>query len=174
MMTVYPTHVARGGSCYADADAAREALDLVRPMVEAMLRDARICGAGSCCVVVLDPALTPTSGTSFHDAVLVEDDFGTRERWDADYASFARAKARTAWTHGEGGAVLQSVRPHLLREGESLLRGAVRLDGIVVAASGCFPWYDEALATAVAAALRAVAMARSALAIEGGAVVAGA
>jgi hypothetical protein len=169
-----PTPEACGASCYADAAAARAALALARPMIAAALADPQICGAGSCCAVVLDPAQDARSGARFDDAVLAEEDFGTRARWDADYAAFARAKARTAWAHGEGGLPLLALRAHRLREGDSLLRGAVDLDGIVVAFSGCFPPYDEAFATAIAANLRAIAAARLEAARARDALVAGA
>jgi hypothetical protein len=165
---------APGASCYADVGAARAALALARPMISAALRDPQICGAGSCCAVVLDPGLPAASGAAFEDAVLAEDDFGTRAGWDADYAAFARAKARAAWQHGEGGLPLLALHAHRLREGDSLLRGAVDLDGIVVAFSGCFPSYDEAFATAIAANLRAIAAARFDAARARNALVAGA
>jgi hypothetical protein len=46
------------------------------------------------------------------------------------------------------------------------LWGSAVLDGIVVAASGAFPWFDEAFATALAANLRAIAKQRHAAALE--------
>lgn len=154
-------HAAAGGSHFADAEAARRAIDLARPMIEAALRDREISGAGFLCAVVMDPALPPDAGASFEDAVLLEEDFGGRARWDADYAAFARAKARAAWQHRESGHALQALHPHLLRRGETLLWGAVTLDGIAVGVSGAFPWYDEAFATAIAANLRAIAKGRA-------------
>jgi hypothetical protein len=160
MIRENPMRRPRAGSCYADAEAARAAIDLVRPMVAAMLEDREICGAGSCCALVVDPAVTPQAGATFHDAVLVEEDFDTARRWEADHSAFAHAKARTAWLHGRDGLALLTRSPCLLREGDSLLRGAVCLDGIVVAVSGFTPPYDEAIALAIAASLRAVAMSR--------------
>jgi hypothetical protein len=160
MIRENPMRPVRAGSCYADAEAARRAIDLVRPMVAAALEDAEICASGSCCAVVVDPAVTPQGGATFHDAVLVEEDFDTSPRWDADHSAFAHAKARTAWLHGQDGLGLLARSPCLLREGDSLLRGAVSLDGIVVAVSGFTPPYDEAIALAIAAGLRAAAMTR--------------
>jgi hypothetical protein len=104
--------------------------------------------------------------------VLVEHAVGDRSRWDADYAAFARAKAKLVWQRDCDGLRLQTASPHRLCAGDSLLRGGVCLDGIVVGVSGAFPWWDEAIGTAVAANLRAIAQQRHAEAIEKGMLVA--
>jgi hypothetical protein len=85
---------------------------------------------------------------------------GDRSKWDADYASFARAKAKGCWEHGMSGHALQSLMPYRLREGDSLLWGGVNLDGIVVGVSGAHAYYDEAFATAIAGCFKAVAKER--------------
>lgn len=149
------------GSRYADADAAREALRLALPMIEPLMTDQNVCGSGFLCIVVMDPALTPADAR-FEDAVLLEHAVGDRTRWDADYAAFARAKARVSWRSGQDSHRVQTARAHCLREGDSLLWGSVCLDGIVVAVSGAHPWYDEAFATCIAANLRAIAKGRHA------------
>ena len=61
---------------------------------------------------------------------------------------------------------MQGQHAHRLRAGDSLLGGGVWLDGIVVAVSGAFDWYDEAFALAIAAQLRAVARSRHASALD--------
>lgn len=165
------THLRAHGSRYADEAAAHEAVALALPMIEPALRDPVVSGARFLCIVVLDPALAPGQ-TRFEDAVLVEHAVGDRDRWDADYAAFARAKARLAWESGMDGHRLQSALPHRLAEGDTLLWGGVCLDGIVVGVSGAFPWWDEAFATAVAANLRAIAKRRHAEAVAAGALVA--
>jgi hypothetical protein len=154
-------------SHFADMAAAREAITMALPMIESAVRDRSICGAGFLCIVVLDPAKTPAVA-DFDQAVLVEHAIGAREKWDADYAAFAREKARLSWQHGLDSHRLQTSAPHLLRAGESLLWGGVCLDGIVVGVSGAFPWYDEAFATAIAANLRAIAKRRHAEALSAG------
>lgn len=159
MTTDPPPHMP--GSRYADAEAARAALALALPMIEPALRERSICGSGFLYIVVMDPGLGPAD-CDFDRAVLLEHALGDRARWDADYAGFARAKARLSWRHGAGGHALQAALPQLLRAGDSLLWGAVCLDGIVVAVSGAFPWYDEAFATCIAANLRAIAKRRHA------------
>jgi len=160
------------GSRYADETAAHEAVALALPMIERALRDPAVSGGGQLCIVVLDPALQPAQ-TRFDEAVLLEHAVGDRGAWDADYAGFARAKARLAWHSGLDGHRLQSAAPHRLVEGDSLLWGGVCLDGIVVGVSGAFPWWDEAFATAIAANLRAIAKRRHAEAVAAGALVAG-
>jgi len=159
------------GSCFADREAARRALDITLPMIDAALRQPGVCGSGVLVIVVLDPALRP-GDCPFEEAVLLEHCIGDRSRWDADYAGFARAKARLAWHSGVGGSELQHARAHTLRAGDSLLWGGVVLDGIAVGVSGAEAWWDEAFATAIAAALRAIAKERHAAARVAGRLVA--
>jgi hypothetical protein len=155
------------GSHFADADAARQAIELALPMIEPAMRQPGVCGSGFLVIVVMDPALKP-GDCSFDYAVLAEHCIGDRRRWDADYAGFARAKARLSWQHGRSSHEVQAGQAHLLRPGDGLLWGSVCLDGIVVGVSGAEAWWDEAFATAVAANLRALAKARHAAALKGG------
>lgn len=144
------------GSVFANADAARQALAMALPMIEPQMSDKSVCGSGFLYIVVMDPAQQPGQ-VRFEDAVLLEHAVGDRSRWDADYAAFARAKAKASWEHGVSGHALQALQPYRLREGDSLLWGAVCLEGIVVGVSGAHPYYDEAFATTIAACLKAVA-----------------
>lgn len=144
------------GSHYVDREAAMRAVALVAPMIEQAMLDRGVVGSGFLYVVVMDPGLPP-GAAAFEEAILYEHAFGDRERWDADYASFARAKARLAWATGKDSQTMQDALPHLLRTGDTLLGGGICLDGIVVASSGAFPWFDELFAGAIALALRAIA-----------------
>ena len=153
------------GSCFADAAAARLALQLAAPMIEAALPDREVCGSGFLYIVIMDPALGPDE-VDFEQAVLLEHGFGDRSRWDADYAAFARAKARITWQRGVDSHRLQGEQPHRLRAGDSLLWGSACLDGIVVGVSGAHAWFDEAFALAIAANLRAIAQRSHAAARE--------
>lgn len=155
------------GSHFANAAAARQAVDLTLPMIERAMQDPAVCGSGFLYIVVMDPALTPANA-SFEDAILIEHAIGDRSKWDADYAGFARAKARLSWEHGVGSHAVQTGGAHRLREGDSLLWGSAVVDGIAVGVSGAEAWYDEAFATAIAAALRAVAKGRHAAAVGAG------
>jgi hypothetical protein len=159
-------------SHYADQRAAARALALALPSIEAAVRDRTIAGTGFLHIVVMDPGLDPAT-MAFDDAILVEHSIGNVRDWDADYAGFARAKAALAWRSGAGSGHLQTLAPHRLRRGESLLEGAVVLDGLVVAVSGAQPWFDEAFAFTIAVMLRAVAQQRRADERAAGALVAG-
>jgi hypothetical protein len=153
------------GSYFADRNAAQRAVQMTLPMIEPAMREPGVCGSGFLVIVVMDPALRP-GDCPFDEAVLYEHTLGDRAKWDADYAAFARGKARLSWQHRIGSAELQATRAHVLREGESMLWGSVCLDGIVVAVSGAESWWDESFATAVAANLRAIAKERHAMLIK--------
>lgn len=166
---------ARGRAAFLDAEAARRGLQRVLPAIEAAVQDRAVCGMGFLAVVVMDPAWPAPSEpdeAAFDAAILLEHALGDRSRWDADYAAFARAKARVAWRTGLGGAELALTRPHVLRPGDSLLRGAVCLAGLTVAVSGAEAPWDEAFATWIAAALRAEAQTALAAALGAGRLVA--
>lgn len=146
------------GSFLINRDCAARAVRMSLPMITEAMKDNQVCGSGFLYIVVMDPALRPYNA-SFKDAVLYEHAIGDREKWDADYGEFARAKARVAWRTGMDGHKVQELRPHLLTARDTVLWGSVVLDDIVVAVSGAHPWYDEAFATTVAACLRALAKA---------------
>jgi hypothetical protein len=160
------------GSHFADADAARRAIEMALPMIECAMQDSEVCGSGFLYIVVMDPGLTPRDA-DFADAVLVEHALGDRTQWDADYAGFARAKARLSWLHERGSHEVQASRTQVLRRGDSVLWGSAYLDGIVVGVSGAHPWFDEAFALAIAANLRAISKSRHAQAVAQGYWVAG-
>ncbi|MGY8525551.1 hypothetical protein [Paracidovorax citrulli] len=151
-----PSSRTAAGSRFADRASAERAIGLAVPMLEAALSDKGVGESGFLHVVVMDPALMP-SDCGFESAILCEYSTPGRERWDADYAWYAREKARVAWRTGMSTDQVQARAPHLLRGEESQLGGAVVLDGIVVAVSGANPWFDEAFALSVASLLRAVA-----------------
>jgi hypothetical protein len=154
-----PSPPSAQGSCFADAAAARAALQLALPLIEPLLARPAVCGSGCAHVVVMDPALGPQDA-GFDQAVLLDAPLGDASRRDADYAGFARAKARLAWRSGRDGRALQALSPQALRPGDSLLAGAVVHAGIVVAVSGAQPAWDEAIATTIAACLLAQARQR--------------
>ena len=160
-----PRHSVRG-SRFADESAAHQAVALALPMLQQAVHQPEVCGSGFLAIVVLDPGLSPADA-SFDSAVLLEHTIGDRQRWDADYTTFARAKARLSWESGQDTQRLQALGAHRLRTGDSVLGGGVWLDGIVVGVSGAFPWYDEAFALAIAANLRAIARQRRLAATTG-------
>lgn len=145
-----------GGSHYLTPAAVRRGVALAAPMLESALADPGVVGSGVLYLVIMDPGCPPDE-YNFEEAVLYERAFGDRGSWDADYAALARAKAKLSWRTGLDGSVLQDSRPHLLRDGDTVLRGGICLDGIVVAVSGAFAAFDEAFAGSVAMCLRALA-----------------
>ncbi|RZI40267.1 hypothetical protein EGT07_24625 [Herbaspirillum sp. HC18] len=146
------------GSYFIDRDAAEKAVGLVLPMIEEAMTQKEVGESGFLYIVVMDPLRGPAV-SSFEEAILYEHAVGDRSKWDADYARFARAKARVAWRSGMDSHMVQELRPHLLAAGDTVLWGSVVVDGIVVGVSGANPWYDEAFAGAVAMCLRAIAKA---------------
>jgi hypothetical protein len=143
------------GSHYASEERARTAIKLARPLIETWRKNGNIVGSGFLYVVIMNPALHP-GDCDFHDAILHEAAFGDPDGWDAPYDQFAREKAELSWRHGMDSRTVQASRPHLLRHGDTLLGGGICLDGIVVAASGAFPQFDEVFAGTVALWLRAL------------------
>lgn len=153
------------GSYFIDREAAKKAVDMSLPLIHEAMKLREVGESGFLYIVVMDPLLTPAA-SSFEEAVLYEHAVGDREKWDADYAAFARAKARVAWRTGLDGHLVQELKPHLLTARDTVLWGSVAMDGIVVGVSGANPWYDEAFAGTVAMCLRAVAKAGIARARE--------
>ena len=134
-------------------ETALQAVVSVRPLFERAVNTQDFGDSGCAHVVVMDPYARPGS-IAFTEAILCEESFN-RECWDADYAMYARAKARLAWRTGRDTYGLATSAPHLLESGDTVLGGGVCVDGIVVGVSGMYAWYDEALAASVAWFLRA-------------------
>jgi hypothetical protein len=75
--------------------AAEQAFDALAPMLAHLLADREVSDESAMHVVVMDPAADPRA-TPFDEAILAERSFGDPSRWEADYAWYARAKARCA------------------------------------------------------------------------------
>ena len=146
---------------------AQEALDRLKPMLEAAIGDPDVCATGALAVVVLNPVCAHLD-QGFDESILLEHGFGDRDAWDADHAGSAREKARLSWESGEDSRIAQA-RPHLLRAGDTLVGGGVNLDGLVVGVSGAHPWYDEAFAMSLAAMLRSLSLREHARLTQSGA-----
>jgi hypothetical protein len=148
-------------SYLANRAAAEKAVQMSLPLIHAAMQHKEVGESGFLYIVVMDPLRTPANA-SFEEAILYEHAVGDREKWDADYAGFARAKAKVAWRTGLDSHLVQELRPHLLQTGDTVLWGSAIVDGIVVGVSGANPWYDEAFAGTVAMCLRAIAKAGAA------------
>lgn len=144
----------RSGSRFLTQDIAKAALLAVAPAIASQLASPEVSGLGVLHLVVLDPS-RPFTQEGDEPRVLCEHSIGERERWDVDYAGYALRKARLSWRHGMDSRRLLLQAPHLLLAGEEPLWGSVWLDGIVVAASGAFPIWDECFCLMAAAQLRA-------------------
>jgi hypothetical protein len=149
-----------------DEEAAQAAIHLALPTIARAMGDPAAGDSGCLHIVVMDPNAGPAA-SEFEHAILYEHSIN-RANWDADYVHFARAKALVSWRAGMDSHAVQTLRPHLLMPGDTLLWGSVCLDGLVVAVSGMQPWYDEALAGIVACCLRAVSKGRAAEAARKG------
>jgi hypothetical protein len=147
--------MAASGSYFVDRRAAVAAVQMALPAIEQAMTRKEVGESGFLHIVVMDPLRTPAD-CSFEEAILYEHSIGDRARWDADYQAFARAKTRIAWRTGMDSHEVQELHPHLLTEKDTVLWGSVALDGIVVGASGCNPWYDEAFCGIIAMCLRAM------------------
>jgi len=150
--------MASSGSYFVDRAAAEKAVGMSLPLIREAMQHKEVGESGFLYIVVMDPVRMPDNA-SFEESILYEHAVGDREKWDADYAGFARAKARLAWRTGLDSHLVQELRPQLLRAGDTLLWGSAVVDGIVVGVSGANPWYDEAFAGTVAMCLRAIAKA---------------
>ncbi len=148
--------MASSGSYFIDRAAAEKAVAMCLPLIQEAMQHKEVGESGFLYLVVMDPLLGPAN-SSFEEAILYEHAVGDREKWDADYAAFAHAKARVAWRTGMDGHMVQELRPHMLTARDTVLWGSVVVDGIVVSCSGANPWYDEAFAGTVAMWLRALA-----------------
>jgi hypothetical protein len=130
---------------HESAAAAEGALDVLAPMLATLLADRSVSGERAMHVVVMDPSANPHTA-SFDDAILCERSFGEPASWEADYAWYARAKARVAWREHASLRDLLAYHPERLRDDDIRVEGAVCADGWVIAASGAQPWYDHAIA----------------------------
>ncbi|MDH0868144.1 hypothetical protein [Mitsuaria sp. GD03876] len=150
-------------SRFVTEDLARAALEAITPAIAAQLASPDISGLGVLHLVVLDPSVPYGDGAT-QPRVLVEHSIGDRAHWDVDYADYARRKALLSWRHRMDSRRLQMLEPHRLTDDDSQLWGGIWLDGLVVAASGAFPIWDECFSMMVAVQLRARAWAAADLA----------
>jgi hypothetical protein len=139
-----------------DGSLVERAFDLASPLIEAALDTPDVSADRFLHVVVVDP-----DPPRFDDAVLAERSFGhAATSGGVDYRGFARAKAQLAWRTSLDTRQVQQSAPHLLRAGDTLLWGSACRDGLIVAASGAQPWFDEAFSGVVLELVRALVQAR--------------
>lgn len=138
-----------------DPALVEQALDMAAPLIFAALNEPAVSAER-----VLHLVVAEQTRSRFEEAVLAERSFGDAAAWGADYRGFARAKARLAWRTSLDTRQVQQHAPHLLRAGDTLLWGSACRDGLIVAASGAQPWFDEAFSGIVVELVRALTQAR--------------
>jgi hypothetical protein len=146
-------------AAFWDREAAVQAVQLARPMLENSLSIKSVGESGFLHIVIMNPLATP-GDCDFANAILYEESIGNPEEWDADYGAYARGKARLTWRTGLSTHEILALKPHLLHAKDAPVWGSVCQDGIVVAVSGANPWFDEAFARAIAGLFKAVVQGR--------------
>ncbi len=147
-----------------DRALAMRAIGMALPLIEAAMADPAVNDNRFLHIVVMNPAVRPrqcNGDMEFEQAILHEHSVGDLDLWDADYAGFARAKARARWNSGAASQTVQNVQPYLLQAGDASLWTGISPDAIVVGVSGMRPCYDEAIASIVAACMKALAKDRA-------------
>jgi len=140
-----------------DAACVQDALAFLAPLMEHAVHAPAVGQSGVLYAVVMNPARHPGSA-SFEDAVLFEQACGKpRAAWDADYAAYARKKARVSWSTGMDSGAARTAGAWRELGHEAPLPGGMVVHGIVVAVSGALPEYDEVLAGVIALGARAQA-----------------
>lgn len=141
---------------FIDRDAGRQAVAFVAPLLERAATDHAIGQSGVVYVVIMHPARMHGEH-GFEEAILTEQAFGKpRTEWDADYAQYARNKARASWQLGVASGEQRAAAYWRQLGHDAPLAGGMVVEGITVAVSGADPAYDEVLAGAIALSLRAV------------------
>jgi hypothetical protein len=130
-------------------DAVDRSLDALAPFLARLLADRSVSGESAMYIVVMDP--DAAQGSAFEDAILRERGFGDVATWQADYASYARAKARVSWREATSLRTLLREHPQRLRRDDIRIEGAVHAGRWTVGASGAQPHYDHAVASIAAA-----------------------
>ena len=110
-------------------------------------------------VVVLTPGISYMDSTAL--PILFEYSIGNRsewQKWDGKtFDDFARAKALISWRTGLSSREVVLTKPQLLLPGDTRLWGSSVYGGVVSAASGVQPFFDEMFATMTSAAMVAEA-----------------
>ena len=152
-------------SAVLTTDTCERALDAVRPLLDAQLREGALFGVSHGSLIVLDPCVSYTSAhaggpesTGFREEVILwTHAFGDPTTWSSDFAVFARAKAFASFRHGLPSDELVTRFPYLLEPGMTKYGGSCvdPVGGLTVAFSGAAPHHDRLIGETVLAALRA-------------------
>jgi hypothetical protein len=153
----------RGASTTRDArDEVEQALELLRPTIEALVADPSVSHDQSLVVVVMDPAAP--EGATFESSIMVQRPFGRAEDVDVDHARCALDKARASFRERCDTSILRE-RGAALLSADLPLVGGLHRRGWTVGVSGAVPMVDEAIGAIVidlSCALQALAATRPA------------
>ena len=143
-------------SFFFGEELVEKAVDSVLPAVYAMMASGRL-KRHNLHIVVLNPLVQPWNGT-FEEAILFEKSLGNPYSWEHPYDKIARSKAEISWHTSLPSQMVQLRMPQHLVAGNTVYWGSAVLDGIIVAASGVQPWFDQMIAGWIAEACRAFAI----------------
>ncbi|MDO6459145.1 hypothetical protein Q4485_00390 [Granulosicoccaceae sp. 1_MG-2023] len=121
------------------AQIAREAVALVRPAIDKLLEQAV---RQEMHIVIMDPRIMPWEA-DFSEAVLYEESIRSGKPWEKPFDEFARNKAAQAWRRRQPNAVVQTLHPSSLRDGDLPFYGSFVYGDVVVGCSGVEQWFDS-------------------------------
>lgn len=149
-------------------ELAERAVGLVIPTIKSCIEYA-VFKRSDLHIVVLDPTIPfaiAQGGSAIELPVIYEWSYGDLSKWEHPYHLIARSKAMISWRTGLPTHQVQQRMPYLLMggpRGDTVYWGSAVLEGIIVAASGVQPWFDEMISYQVAAACRALCIAERVL-----------
>jgi hypothetical protein len=126
----------------AARDDVEQALELLRPTIEALVADRSVSHDQSLVVVVVDPAAA--DGAAFESSILLQRAFGRAGDVDVDYARYALDKARASFRERCDTSILRE-RGAALLSADLPLVGGLHRRGWTVGVSGAVPMVDEAI-----------------------------
>lgn len=141
----------RSSSVLLTKEVARQAVNITMPAIEQFLQGS-IPKRGDLHLVVLDPTVPyqPEPKDLFAEAILHEYWFGDPGQWKFPFRDFARDKAKLSWRTGYSSRHIQQTCPALYTAIDIKYGGSIVYNGIIVAASGVEPYFDEMIADWVA------------------------
>lgn len=105
-------------------------------------------------VVVIDP--TEPLDLLDDGNILYEYSIGDEEDWQYDFKGIAHQKAYATWRYGMPTQVISEQRPWMLTGEDTPYFGSAYRDGIIVAASGVQPWFDQMFSEMIASVIAAL------------------
>jgi hypothetical protein len=156
--------VGRGAQTTSSArEDVEQALELLRPAIEALVADRSVSHDQALVVVVMDPAVP--EGAAFESSIPLQRAFGRAGAVDVDHARHALDKARVSFRERCDTSILRE-RGGALLSADLPLVGGLHRRGWTVGVSGAVPMLDEAIGAMVielGCALQSLAATRPAI-----------